>query len=108
MQQQLQKQSQSPITKVLEAAKKPFKEAMSLDIRSSSGFSTPRQSPRRQETPRKPTMMTICEDKEMLTDHRSMAFERHWYKELNAAGTGYIRCYVIRWDDVTCRTVKGF
>ena len=43
----------------------------------------------------------------MITDHRSKAFERYWFKELNAAGTGYVMSYQIRWDDGTVRTIRG-
>ena len=52
-------------------------------------------------------MAPISEDKEMLTDHRSQAFERIWCREVNAQGTGYVWCYQIRWDDGTVRTVRG-
>ncbi len=52
-------------------------------------------------------MMTINEDKEMITDHRSQAFERCWFREPNANGFGYVWCYQIRFEDGTTRTVRG-
>ena len=54
-----------------------------------------------------PLFSCAGEDKEMITDHRSKAFERYWFKELNAAGTGYVMSYQIRWDDGTVRTIRG-
>jgi hypothetical protein len=52
-------------------------------------------------------MMTISEDKELLSDHRSQAFERCWFREMNSMGTGYQWCYQIRFADGTLRTIRG-
>ena len=54
-----------------------------------------------------PSMMTISEDKELLSDHRSQAFERCWFREMNSMGTGYQWCYQIRFADGTLRTIRG-
>jgi hypothetical protein len=69
----------------------------------SSRSSTPRRS---MGTPRQPSMMTIAEDRELMTDHRSQAFERCWFKEQTSAGK-VVWSYMIKWDDGTCRTVRG-